>query len=133
MPKSGEVYWGRIEYKDFGSSLKLFLVLHVDIPSDRIIVCIVTKVAKEKDKHRAFGCNVATQRFLVEASREFFELNTYIELLRFKEWRLKEFIACVPKVYECKFILPPKLLNDIKDCLKRLVDDIAPDFQGVLL
>ena len=120
MPKIGEVYFGNYTFKDGGFSPKLIVVLHADKISNRVITCIVTKVAK--DKNKTAGCHFKTQRFLILKSDKYFEVNSSLELLRFKEWKYDEFAPSI------KFCLPDSIIAQIKACLKKLVADIPPEF-----
>lgn len=118
---SGEVYYGHYEFPDGGISTKFILVLYANSLDDRVITCIATKVPT--DKNRNPGCHFKTQRFFIPAGKQYFDVDTYLELLRLKEFSYKEFPAGIEKT----FVLDPDIFAKVKDCLKKFIDDIPSD------
>jgi len=118
---SGEVYHGYYQFPDGGMSVKFILVLYANPTDDRVITCIATTVPA--DKNKILGCHFKTQRFFIPAGKEYFEVDTYFELLRLKEFSYKEF----PSGIEKKFSLAPSMLALIKVCLGKFSDDIPSD------
>jgi len=123
LPFAGEVYYGRYEYPDGGSSIKFMLVLYANPNDHRVITCIATKVPIDKNKNAV--CHFKTQRFFIPAGQEYFEVDTYFELLRFKEFSYTDF--CSTKSVELKFALSSSTLAQIRECLKKFADDIPSD------
>jgi hypothetical protein len=123
VPLAGEVYYGTHYFPDGGSFTKFALILHANPSTGKVIVCIATKVAVDKNKNP--GCHVKTQRFFIPAHQEFFEVDTYFELLRISEFPYVDFTKNT--LLRFQFALTPDTLTKIRECLKKLVDDIAPD------
>ena len=123
-PSAGAVYYGTHIFPDGGCSTKFALVLHADATTDKVIICIATKIPSDKNKNP--GCHFKTQRFFIPANQEFFEMDTYLELLRFTEFTYTDFTANSPLAFS--FAFPPTMLAKIRECLKKLVEDIPADY-----
>lgn len=122
-PSPGDVYYGRYEFPAGGSSIKFILVLYSNRTDNRVITCIATTFAV--DKNKSAGCHLKTQRFLILANQDYFEKDTYLELLRLKEFTYSDFSSS--RTVELKFALNRDLLSQIRECLKKLVNDVPPD------
>jgi hypothetical protein len=116
MPCRGKVYHGLYKHVDGGISPKFCVVLFADLDSDLIVTCLATKHAI--GENRTPGCQVKTQRFFIPQETTYFELDTYLELTRVREFTFDEF----PDKFgvEYKFTLPPDKTIAIKECLKKL-------------
>ena len=106
------------------------VILYVDLLRDRIITCIVTSGAK--DKNKTLGCHFKTQRFFVNESQKIFDRDTYIELLRLREWKYTEFEAEIGKTVNFKFCIPKQVMEEIKKCLKKLQKDIPLEYLSII-
>ncbi len=60
-------------------------IVYCDTNSDCVLTCLVTK--QSDDKNKKSGCHPNTQRFMIPANNEGFIVDTYLELLRLKEWK----------------------------------------------
>lgn len=102
--------------------MKFIVVLYADQGSDRVITCIVTKQTSDKDKNRTAGCQFGAQRFFIPANSTYLEFDSYLQLPRLKEFSYAGF----PK--DPTFVLSQVMIGQIKNCLKKLVADIPPEF-----
>ncbi len=125
MPVAGEVYFGIYKFIDGGCSPKLIVLLFVDTVNDIAISCIVTKHKLSKDKATNTGCRPASKRFFIPASKNGFDIDSYLELTRNKLHSVSNLTPA--NGIELKFCLPLQVLQDIKNCIKKLVHDIPPD------
>ncbi len=126
MPAIGDVHYGIYDFKDGGTAPKFLVVLYADEKTDRIVTCIVTSKTSSKDRNRNAGCQFKEQRFFIPANADYFELDSFVQLLRFKEFTHSEFLI------QFKFAFPKEIVKQIKDCLKKLVDDIPSDMSALV-
>jgi hypothetical protein len=132
MPATGEVYYGRYTFKDGGFSQKFVIIVCCDKKNSRIISCIATKVPNEKNRNP--GCHPRTQRFLILANNEGFDRDTYLELLRLKEWECTDFSKnIISSDLTFERTLTPATVKAIKECYKKMQYDTPSALYPMLI
>jgi hypothetical protein len=133
MPKLGDIlFYKDYEFEDKSKSDKLFVVLCSDES------CLVLKTTSNDRfyKNAKDGCNPSKRTFFIPVSKkEFFVLDTYVELPQLFELSIEEILHGLRskniKIYESK--LSKKCTQAILECLRQFKDDISIEHWEMIL
>jgi len=127
MPGSGDILCDdKFKFTDGSIGKKLFVVLNDAEPPDPWLVVKTTSQSKRYQNVKA-GCNVDRRVFYITTStHQVFKLDTYIQLDEIFEYTATQFISRTWK----KEITPigplsPTTFSQLKNCLKKLREDIS--------
>jgi hypothetical protein len=127
MPRSRDVlFYKEFEFEDGGKSDKLFIVLCSHS------YCLVLKTTSNSKFYKGVkeGCNPQQRVFFIPLrKKEFFQLDTYVQLPQLYEISIPELIkgGLSKKIIIHESVLSSECLELIRNCLKHFKDDITPE------
>lgn len=102
--------------------MKFIVIVYAEMNIDRIVGCLITSNSNEKITTP--GCHPKTNRFLIPMNNEGFISDTYLELLRFKEWNFSNFSKAIDTQsisFDRK--LTGNTMEAIKECYTKIQRD----------
>ena len=130
MPKSGDVlFYKDFEFENGSKGDKLFVVL---CSQDS---CLVLKTTKNNRLYYGVkeGCNKQKRVFFIpKEKREFFDLDTYVQLPQLIEITIPELVAggIYKKIKHYESAISESCLQQIRDCIEYFEEDISPQHWG---
>ena len=121
MKRGTILFHTNLRYKNGESGKKLLVILNNQSGKNPFLMAKTT--TNERNKSRIPGCIQNESLFFIESGKTWFNDDTWIQLFEVYPFTASEALKDKFDGYlEVKDILPVQVANEIKNCLKRLID-----------
>lgn len=123
LQKGTILYDAKFQFYNGGEAKKLLVLLNTPdlAKNEPYLVCKTT--SNPKNKGRTPGCQYTQSLFFIEAGKDWFKYDTWLQLYEIYEFSARGFLQRKFKGYlEIKGKLKKRTIEEIKNCVTKLVD-----------